>query len=376
MKLRPILKNKSGKGNGALWTIAVVVGILAILVAGGIFIGGKQSTIGGVTTPPSNVVPSICPSDNLCPTDLAWAGTANMQNKANTTGVETYDTTTYFFDKDSGTLKTSITDTSSGAVTLTCGRSYVVKTASTAGEAGDSARLIDTDIGSVNSNGEVEFTACGDGETFTIGSNQHGLWEIRAFDVINNGFAFNYSTSTGTSPSGLTATSYIAGDQVYGSSTNATNISVGSGGEAHWIAYIRPSGTDTNLNDMGTLVLVDAASSEWNEPNVFIDGVKQSNVKNSALDANEIKAYADYEYVYLIPASRSITRSNELKFDFSVFAASGNDPTSADSIPIVFAPRGKTTSTQTNNLILTSAVQDDSSLTRIHTNQTLRFAVQ
>ena len=303
-----------------------------------------------------------------CPTDLVWAGTVNIQNSLNKTGVETYDTSSYFFDTADSSLKATVTDTSSGAVSLTCGRNYKLQTVSSSGAAGDSSYLGSADLGTSDSNGNIVFNACGDGTVFTVQSQQHGLWEVRAFDLINNAYFLNQSNHSGLvyhqgTPLNFTSTT-----------SNTTGTSVSSGGELHARIEMRANVDDQNLNDRGIYVLIDAASNRWNVPNVKVDGTQLQEIKGS-LSNDERRAYANYEYVFLIPQSRVITQQNEAKVDFSMFALSGIDPTAADQPTVAFAPIGQYVSTKTNNLLIVSSVQDNSANTAVHTLEEIIFDV-
>ncbi|MEK6883066.1 MAG: hypothetical protein AABY22_25805, partial [Nanoarchaeota archaeon] len=131
------MRNKTGKANTMLW----VVSILGILILTGVIGIGIFGTTGQVVAPITTTTPTVgAVCSSACPTSLAWSGTVNVQNALNSTGAETFDTSMYFYDA-SGALTTSITDTSSGSVTLSCGNTYTAKVISVSGNSGDSSNL-------------------------------------------------------------------------------------------------------------------------------------------------------------------------------------------------------------------------------------------
>lgn len=118
-------------------------------------------------------------------------------NVLNGTGSETYDTTTYFYIADEngkkGTFKTSITDTSAGTTSLTCGETYYVEVQSTNGAAGDSAEILTASEGKILDNGALLFTAKDAGNRLTLRMHQRGLPEVRAKDLVTDQFMYDDS---------------------------------------------------------------------------------------------------------------------------------------------------------------------------------------
>ena len=371
----PTIKGKVG-ANGMY--VAVLLTILTLAIVGGLifWIGGTPSAsipsgtgqVGGGAV--SGV--GVCPATQQCPTSLAWAGTANVQNVLNKTGVETFDTSMYFYETDPttgavGTLKTTVTDTSSGAVTLDCGKKYTTKVVSSSGAGGDASLLTGTDLGEVK-DGDVVFNACGAGSVFTVQGKQHGLWEVRAYDLVNNDYLLNQSNHSGLV--------YHQGTPLNFTSTgsNTTGTAIGAGQEFHVRIDLRATVDDQDVNDRGVYVLVDAATTRWKEPTVKLDGASLSNVK-STLNPDEAATYSNYEYVFKIPAERKVTQNEQAQVDFSMFAQGGIDPTNADRPLIDFAPVGQYISTGTNSVLKVGSAQDDSAKTAVHTLEQLIFAI-
>lgn len=375
-KLHPLL-NKGGKVS-VLMTILVIVGILA----GGVFIytqlGAPKLGVTQQTALP-NTVPAVSETAGIqcsqaCPDTGAWTGTVSIQNKWNGTDIETFDTSSYFYVTDPktkalGSLEASVTDTTSGTVTLTCGRQYTMKTASTSGGGGDGSWLYRSDLGKSDGSGNVVFDACGRAQTFNVVGEQHGLWEARAYDIVNNGYLMNQSNASGLV--------YHVGTPLNFTSTtsNTTGTAIGAAGELHVRMEIRATAEDENLNDRGIYMLVDAASNRWNKPTVMLDGSTLQDIKSS-LSEDEKVAYANYEYAYKIPQTRAITRTNEAKIDFSMFALTGINPTAADQPLVDFAPIGQVLSTRDANVLKVQSVNDNTGRSAIHTLEQLIFAVQ
>jgi len=345
--------SKAGKGgtNTALMILGFVA-VVGLLVW--IAMGVQQRAVPGPVT--EEGVP-ISVATAGCPTDLVTTATISVENVLNTTGAETYNTTMYIFSKD-GEVQ-SITDTTAGTASLTCGQSYTGKIISTDGAAGDSSEILGTTSGKVT-DGNVEFKASSRALTLSLETNQRGVPEVRARDIVND--AFMYDTSD------VTNLDYETTDGVIFSSTtdNATGTAVGSGSELHVTQYVRANVDDNDFNDRGIYVLIDAASNVWNIPTVKIDG-KVASEASGMLNSDEKIAYNDYEFVYFIPADREVTKNKEVAVDLSIFALGGVDPTGANNVSVDYAVIGQYESTQKTNVIKVGAVKDDSSKTQVYT---------
>jgi hypothetical protein len=352
--------NKRAKGSMttvAIWVgVVAVVGLLAFMAFGGNSAPAPSSS-GSSST--GGIQPTASQCSVACPDDLDWAGTINVRNKLNSTGAENFDTTTYFYEAD-GSLKTSITDTTSGAATLTCGNTYAVKVQSTSGAAGDSGAFIDGSGYTANPDGTASLTACGSGSTITFVSRQHGLPEIRVRDNVNDGLAFSHGNDDD-------AVTYQTTDgAVFGSSTNGSAIAVGAGGNLEFTQFVRATADDQNVNDLGMWILIDAGTSIWDKPAVKIDGASASEA-SAQLSADEKIAYNGYEYVFFVPASRVIDNNDKLEINIDINALGGTNPDGDDNISVDYAPIGHFQSNSDSNVLKVGAVDDSSSRGDVHT---------
>lgn len=378
MNIRPI-RGKAGKGNGlmiaAVVGIFLLVGVVAIALFGGF--GIKQQTLEDIDKPDA---PTSAGGYN-CASDKDWAGTVNVRNSLNSSGTENYDTTMYFYNLNSdgsrGALFTSITDTSSGAVTLSCGELYQAEIRSTSGAAGDSAyvksvsgsNIVDEKVDSTA--GTYTFRPISTGGTISVNSNQHGNFEVRAKDLINDAFLFDDQDAS--------ATNYETTDGVIfnGTAVGDNGITIASGGELRVRLYARATQIDENANDYaGTYILIDADTTVWNDQKsvLKIDDADAPEVSGS-LTASEKAAYNSYEFVYKIQGNRDIVQNNEVLIDYSLFALSGQNPTGAHNVSIDFAPIGKYPATLNSDNLNTGSVDDSTSRTDIHTRFDTVFAI-
>lgn len=368
--MRPIL-NRSGKGGGqaALWTVVALLVVIAGIGAFMVFGGTQQQeiTTGGQTV-------STKAGTTSCPDNLAWAGTADVVNKLNATGTETYDTTAYVYvanaDGTRGSLKTSITDTTAGTLSLTCGENYIVDVLSTDGNAGDSAEILSASEGKVIDDGALMFTAKGAGNRITLNMNQRGLYQVRAKDQVTGAFMYPSTSASNTG--------YLTTDGVtfMSSTDNVTNTAVGAGGKLHVTEYVQAANTDNDLNDLGMWVLVDADPTVWDIDHAAakLDGSSTPDAKGS-LNPDEKIAFNTYELAFKVPASRVIDNNNELEFDLTLSALGGINPTGSNNITIEYAPIGKYLSSKDSNVLKVGAVDDSSSRARVYTGETTNIAV-
>ena len=347
--------------------------ILAAVIVVGVMIfnAGPSVTTGtnGAGTSGGITVQNMCKGDP-CPDTLNWAGIISVRNAANTSAQETYDTTTNFY-FENGNLRLSVTDTTSGANTLTCGKTYTVRTLSTSGAEGDSGYFLDGTGYTVNEDGSATWTACGSGHTINFISRKHGLPEVRAFDVINDGFMVDNTDTTATDYETVDGTAYLTTSTASGA-VNGTDV--GSGQEFHVKIYYRATDVHTNANDLGTYILIDAPVATWNTPTVKLNGISVDEA-SSRLSSDESTQYNSYEYVYWIDRSYILTRSNEIVIDFSVFALGGQNPTTADNISIDFAPVGTFESADDSSILKIGAVDDTSTINDVHVRHDLVFAI-
>ncbi|MEK6880659.1 MAG: hypothetical protein AABY22_13665 [Nanoarchaeota archaeon] len=347
------IKNKSGKmGPGAkvfLWLVGI---ILVSVVAMSLF-GGSQQQLptGGAEGSTDN-----------CPSDLSWSGTIDVRNSLNISGAETYDTTAYFYFAGTDDLKVSITDTTAGAVTLTCGESYDVKILSTSGATGDSAKIVGISQGTVDPSGEsATFKATGNGNRITISSQQHGVSEVQVYSNIDKAFF----------RSAIDTTAYNSTDGVSWNNTGsqADSYAIGSGGELDVSVSLRSTTSDENLNDLGLYLLIDAATTVYDTPVMRLNGAAMTDVKDSGLTPSETLAYSAYEYIFLIPSSTDVILNDKVTLDFDIFALSGVNPGASDNIEFDIAPVGSYVSigNPKASVLAFGSVQDDTSQTVVFT---------
>lgn len=295
-------------------------------------------------------------TDATCDEDGQTALTLSVQNVLNTTGVETFDMGVRIIGGD-GEIQAG-TDTTSGSYTLNCPGDYVVKGLSASGASGDSAEFVSVVSGDAEAkDGDVVIRIRKAVQAVTIGGQQHGVLEARAFDVLNNGYAYNGDNN---------ALDYETDGATFTGTTNGTALAIGAGGEFHYRFEYRPTVDDNVYGDIGGyLVLVDAATSVWNVPTMKINGVTYTNYKEQ-LSADEKIAYADMEYVYLAPSDK-IRQTAQSVLDWQMFALSGVNPTA--DIALDFAARGAYASSTNSNLVKIGAVQDNTAKTVVHQNE-------
>src|SRR3990167_6388509 len=181
--MKQILKNRKG----AIPVLGWIAIIIAVVVFGGIgFSMIPQTQTGG---------DGVVETSVSCPSDQTWTGTVSVQNLLNDTGSETFDTSMYFYEiKADGSedalsyneigkegFATSITDTTSGSVTLSCGKRYATKILSVSGAAGDPSlvRSIISKSGvadaKVNDDGVLVFSPRDNSGALTLGVHQIGV---------------------------------------------------------------------------------------------------------------------------------------------------------------------------------------------------------
>ena len=390
--MKQILENKKGAIPVLGWLAIIVV----LLIAGGIgFAMIPQEQVVPTGTTEAEVLQTAELVDQAvlktCPSDNAWSGTFTTQNKANTTGSQTFDETANFYEvKVDGSedalgydaynrFSTPITDTTSGAVTLTCAKRYAVKTLSVSGAGGDPSRfreLIGTPSGvknaKVNDAGVLIFTAVGDRGAITAGAWQTSLIENRVYDFINVGYIDHNSSGEPGTINGWNATTLGNWSKV---GNNTLGTDVGSGGEYHIRLEIRSAEQQRDVNDNGVYALVEASTSTFDSPTVKIDNVVVSDVKDTGLNPDEVKAYATYEYAYLISPDKKMRKNTQVDLDFDIFASGGQNPDGATDLKIDLASRGSFASVSDGNLYKSGSVDDSSSRVAIHTLKVNAFTL-
>lgn len=354
---------KQGKG---FTIVAVLALVVLVAIAVGVFTMRETAVpTGGVPTP-SGVA--------TCPSDLGFSGTVTVQNLLNVSSAETYDNTMYFYEvQDDGTVlyKTSISDTTAGSVTLTCGKTYIGKILSTDGASGDnsivqSATMSGGKVVNID-DGYVKFTVLSDSGELKLYTHQRGNPQVRVKDIETDAFMYENS--------GAIASLYNATDAAnFSSSVNQTAYAVGTGGSHNVRIEMQTQSDDLAFNDRDTLFLIDESASVWDVPVVKLDGSTLTNVKSS-LNTDEARAFADYEYVYLIPKEKTFLKPDKIVLEVYSTALGGQNPGVTDDPIFQWAPRGTYTSVTDSNLLKVGAVKDDSSLTAVYTMWTMNFGV-
>ncbi len=348
---------KKGEIKTTGWLLIIVVAVFLAWNAGWIHIPAQSASPepdeGNNNVPPSTFL--RCPDD----------GTTNLKievkNTANDTGSEAFDVTGYLYKLVDGREQyvTAITDTTDPSATeIDCGYDYVFKVVGTNGASGDTSYIkkVFSGDGDVKvQNGNLYFTASGPSENIVIGMDQHATLECRAWDYNQGDFIYDSSDTSNTD--------YETDPVTFTSTTdNTTPMDETLGLDIGF--KCRAVESDTNYNDRGVLVLVEAPTNTWDEPVVYLNGQKLSEA-TTLLNDDERRAYADYEYVYLIPASVNIKDGAEgIELRFKMDLLSGVSSASADP-EIDFAVRTQYLSTLDGITVKQGAVKDDSSTTQI-----------
>jgi len=355
------MKGKKGQLLVSLMVVAIL--LIAATVVGSMTnwfgFGGTSATIGADG---KKVVDSDGTVLQNCPTDGDTSLKIDVKNVANESG-EAIDVTGYLYKIVDGSEEyvVAISDTTAPtASTVDCGYKYAFKTVSASGAAGDTSVVLkklsgDDDVEITN--GILYFTADSSAENIIVSMESHASLNCRLYD--NNQRAFVWDTSD------VSGTDYETDGVNF--TTTASNTSAMDETLGINVQYqCKAVETDTNYQDRGVLVLIEAPSTLWATPTVRANGVNLQEVKSS-LNSNEVLAYADYEYVFLIPQSVNIYDAGDgVNIDVFMDLAAGVSAATAD-LEVDFAPRGSVLSKDLVNVIVGTTVKDDSSRTVVHT---------
>ena len=226
MKLRKIMPQNK-KGAGALLVIFLIVLVVGVLLA--LYFGIANKPI------EEKIVDSGLGSDlgvsgilSGCPDNGQTSVVVDVQNNQNSTGVETFDTTLELYDATATDPNTApletLTDTSAGAATLSCGQKYYGKILSTSGASGDSGIIL-----AVSGSGLSDLKASDDMTSFTftpnresaklvVKSQQHATQRVRVFNLIGDAFMDDNQDET--------ATNYDSTDGVVFEDTTVESVSI------------------------------------------------------------------------------------------------------------------------------------------------------
>jgi len=347
-------KRKMTSNNNTMWVVILILVAVVGMMFGSNFFGSVADT-------PSSLRDAELASATLtCPTDGDTSLTIDVRNILNTTGTEGFDATVYVLAED-GSIVTSITDTTNPtAATVTCGFKYALAVVRADGENGDNSQvqsILAKPSGSnaVVEGGQVYFTADRSNMGLTLGVEQHGVLQFRVYDNVDARFAYDTGDTDNTAFE-ADGTTFTDGD-------NSTAFAVGSGGYIDFRIDMQSTGTDTNANDAYMLVAVEAPVNIWDEPTIKFENTVLSDVKTSALSANELIGLTDYEYVYKIDAK---LLDDVYSMDFYMKALAGADPTA--DVQIDFFPAGNFLKTDGTG-IMTGSHVDDSAKTAVFTTQ-------
>lgn len=340
--------------------------VLAFVVLGGAIYGGikyfGQSGVNPGATHSDNLNANGCPSNGLTSFIL------NVWNKLNTTGSENFDVTAYLF--KNGAKDATITDTTNPSATnIECGKHYIMKVISTDGNGGDSGKFIAAsgcNGATVDSDGNIEFDATSSTCNIDAYGKQHGVLEFRVKDNLNNGYMYNSTQAD-------TTTYHLSGESFTSTTSNTTNTSVNAGKKLDLNVDFETTVADTDFNDFGTYVLLDAPTTTWDVASTMSLSSGDSIVESKgALTATESRAYSTYEQVYKFNAA---VKNSVNTLHIVLSALSGVDPVaSTDDVTIAFASIGSYLSTD-GSQVKVGATKDDSGATAVYTIQTAKVKV-
>lgn len=296
-----------------------------------------------------------------CPSDGDSIVTLTTQNTANTSGVETFETTWTML----GSAGSRITGTTStdDDHTVNCGETYELIVESADGQSGDNSEIQSVIIGvgaKVNSEGNVVFTPTKSAYTLTVGVPQHATIEFKAYDNNNAGWMYDSGDAD--------ATAFEADAVTYKSTTdNTTAYALSADGDFLDVTLsVRADQVDTEFCDNYCLVAVEAPVTEYDEPTMTWNGRNLVNVKGT-LNVNEEKQLSGYEYIYKLDSDIKRTINN-LGFYIEANADASTD------LQVDFLAAGKVDSINGVDL-LTSTAQDNSGASTVYAIQDVTFDI-
>lgn len=350
-----MMRNKKAKSkamNGAIWVLIV----LGIVVLGSVAINmfapnfGNSVGIKSGTTTETPLALASCPDTGLTAFNM------EVFNNANDTGREGYDVTAYVFQKTENgeALFTTITDTTSPSdVNIECNRDYVVKVIGTDGASGDSSEIISfaggAGTGASVVDGNLEFKATGATAYFDTYMNQHATLNCRAYDNVAKGLIYDSADASNSD--------YEADGVLWKSTTsNTSKYDETAGIDVEF--ECKAIQTDTDYNDRGVLILIEAPVAEYQDPVVKVNGQTLSDYTDS-MTSDERKTYDSYEYAFLIPSDVVMRDGGQgFKVDFAMELLDGVASASTDP-QVDFAVRTQSLSTDGSSINI-GAVTDAS----------------
>ncbi|RLE47382.1 hypothetical protein DRJ25_02520 [Candidatus Woesearchaeota archaeon] len=277
----------------------LMLGVIGLMAMGVIQIPMKVES----KLPGPQPQPTPQPTEDICKETATTTLKINVYNPLNTSGSENYDVTLYGF--VDGSLTYTVTDTTNpSGITVNCGEEIVFKAVGTDGASGDKS-FIEAASGSGGDikvvDGNLVVRPTKSTMTVNLQIEQHATLECRAYDNVNEGLMYNSDDASNTDyePDGVVWTSVNGNSTAY-SEADGVDITF----------TCRAIQSDTDYNDRGIWVLIEAPSSVWDEPTVSLNGRTLSEA-SALLNEDERKAYSDYEYVYFIPEDTIIRDGGE-----------------------------------------------------------------
>lgn len=342
--------NKKGQVGG--WIIAGIV--LVLVVLGYMAFTGDSETLSFGETSASDGIIASCGDDGQATV------TATFFNALNTTGSENYTVAYRIYDAQGNSIAS---DSTPASQTLNCGETVIMRMRSADGNGGDNARILNAEgsvanLKIIEGGRAVSFVADKNTASLDLYGTQHGVLEFRVYDNNNAGFVYDDGDAS--------ATNYETDGVNFKSTTdNATDTALGVAGEIDFTIDVRTTGTDTEFNDLGVYILVEAPNSVYDEPTVKFEGSRLTDVKGE-LDTNEARTWSGYEYVYFIEDAS--IQDDGVEVDFVIQALAGVNPADGNDLEVDFATRGAVKEVAGSGMIY-SGTNDASSATVI-------FAVQ
>lgn len=333
-----------------VWTNAIVGAAIALVAInyspwGPIgflsFLPGTPLAVAGVTGVTSPPIVAGTPVSNVglyagCGDTKTTTMNVTTLSNLNTTGAEGFSMTLQVYSETGESFGTLTTATTGGTATVDCGRKYILHGIAANADEGDNTVFKSVTAGNaqIDASGNLVVVADQPNVRVTARVDQHGIMQARGFDIKNNGFMFAEGATGGT------ATEWISSPAVFESTTNATNMTVGVGGEVHGKYYIRSTRTDTNFNDRGICMFVDATAAIYEQPTVYINGALVTDSK-AALLPNENDKYGSVAKLGVYCTDVNPLLQKEANIDLDVFAKSGVDPATANFVNMTLVTRGQ-----------------------------------
>jgi len=346
-------------------TIVILAVLVVALFLGGIwYIGNSLSADGGGGGGGSGgggAGDGTISSFAGCPDDGDTSLKIEIKNSGNLTGDEEYDISGYLYRIEGGqeVYFTAIADnTNPTATTIDCGYDYIYKMVGASGASGD-LTVISSVIGEGTIvDGNLKFTADKSNMNFILKVPQHASLEATAYDNINRGGIYESSSDEDQN-------NYEVDGVVWQSTVNNTVYTETNGIDISFT--LRAVETDTEYNDRGIFVLVEAPVAVWTAPSIKIEGTKLEDA-TSLLNSHERISYADYEYVFMIPQSLSIKDEPDgVELRWGMNLATGVGSASADP-EVDLAVRSQALSIDGFTVFGPTAVTDAATPVTVHTH--------